>query len=79
MTYNVFSGTLNPTHFTSLHVIANILHGTAQGVVCQGTQWLRSAPRHPSHDQSNLRIGYNTVWSVLCEQSVFQCFNLLIS
>jgi len=21
MTYNVFSGTLNPTHFTSLHVV----------------------------------------------------------
>jgi len=21
MTYNVFSGTLNPTHFTSLHVL----------------------------------------------------------
>jgi len=48
MTYNVFSGTLNPTHFTSLHVIANILHGTAQGVVCQGTQWLRSAPATPA-------------------------------
>jgi len=24
MTYNVFSGTLNPTHFTSLHVLDNV-------------------------------------------------------
>jgi len=23
MTYNVFSGTLNPTHFTSLHVLVH--------------------------------------------------------
>jgi len=30
MTYNVFSGTLNPTHFTSLHlrsILAALLHG----------------------------------------------------
>jgi len=32
MTYNVFSGTLNPTHFTSLHDLEDISTG-GQGVV----------------------------------------------
>jgi len=33
MTYNVFSGMLNPTHFTSLHAVKNV-HCKGYGTVC---------------------------------------------
>jgi len=48
MTYNVFSGTLNPTHFTSLQVlrspvVAALLHGTPAAGVSQTVAWLATS------------------------------------
>ena len=42
MTYNVFSGTLNPSHFTSLLAIIKFLESVTEWsrVVCEGEQFV---------------------------------------
>jgi len=50
MTYNVFSGTLNPTHFTSLHYLPPVgVQSIVMGVsVCLSVSLLACLKNHPS-------------------------------
>jgi len=54
MTYNVFSGTLNPTHFTSLRRRGLKISMAAYGT--EGLRWITAASDSGFWDQRTCRL-----------------------